>query len=235
MTSEKLSVAIHQPSFFPWLGFFDKILKSDIFVILDNVQFPKTGGFWANRVKILVSGEPAWITMPIVRSYSGLRDINQMEINNLTPWREKLIKTISINYKKAPFYNEVFSILESLILFETNHLLEYNLNVINSLCKILNIDNSNTILASSLTPKGKATDLLISIVTSLGGSEYICGGGADKYQENEKFEQTGIKLTYQNFKQPVYKQFNTKEFVSGLSVIDVLMNCGIEETQQILK
>ncbi len=226
MTENKIKVAIHQPSFFPWLGFFDKIASTDIFVLLDDVQFPKTGGFWGNRVKFMISGKPEWITMPIVRSYSGVRNINEMEINNSVNWREKLDKTIFLNYKKAPFFEEIYPVFVSLVNYNTKSLLDYNLNIIKKICELIGINFQKAVLASSLNIEGKATDLLISIIKNVSGSEYICGGGAQKYQEDEKFEQTGIKLTYQHFDHPVYKQFNSDEFIKGLSVFDALFNCG---------
>ena len=82
-------VAIHQPNFFPWLGYFDKIFKSDYFVFLDNVQFQKTGGNWGNRVPILISNHKNWITVPINRNFSGLKKINEIKIKNDINWREK--------------------------------------------------------------------------------------------------------------------------------------------------
>ncbi|HMT10176.1 MAG TPA: WbqC family protein, partial [Ignavibacteria bacterium] len=85
--------AIHQPSFFPWLGFFNKIVRSDVFVILDNVQFPKTGGYWANRVKLVVGGKGEWVTMPINRSYSGTKNINEIEIDKSRSWNQKMLKS----------------------------------------------------------------------------------------------------------------------------------------------
>ena len=71
-------VAIHQPNFFPWLGYFDKIRRSDIFILLDDVQFSKTGGVWSNRVKVLINGEGRWLTAPVERNFHGTRNVNQM-------------------------------------------------------------------------------------------------------------------------------------------------------------
>jgi hypothetical protein len=233
MKNEKV-IAIHQPSFFPWLGFFNKIARSDVFVILDNVQYPKTGGYWANRVKIIVNGEPAWITMPIVRSYRGFRKISEMEIDNNKRWREKLIRTVLANYQKTDFCGEVFPIIESLILFKTGSLLEFNLNTINRLCRILDINSTNIILASELDIQGKSTELIAAIVKSLNGTEYISGMGAKKYLKEEILANAGIKLTYQFFNHPVYKQSNSQMFIGGLSILDPLMNCGIEGVRVIL-
>ena len=85
-------VAIHQPNFLPWLGYFDKIARADVFVMLDSVQFAKTGGTWSNRVQMLVGGQATWLTMPIVRSYHGVRTYRQMEIDEEQSWRKKLLE-----------------------------------------------------------------------------------------------------------------------------------------------
>jgi hypothetical protein len=232
---ENKIIAIHQPYFLPWLGFFSKIIRSDIFVILDNVQYPKKGGYWANRVKIIINGEAEWLTMPIIRSYSGYKNINEMKIDNSKPWRENILKTIERNYKHADFFDSCFDIIEKLIIYETDDLVSYNVNIINTLCQSLGIETSKIIFASGLTSSGKATDLLISITKELCGSAYLCGGGASKYQEDEKFKENNINLIYLNYQHPVYKQFNTKEFLKGLSVIDPIMNIGIAETAKLLK
>ncbi len=232
---KEILVAIHQPSFFSWLGFFDKIIRSDIFIILDSVQFPKKGGYWANRVKIMMNGTEQWLTIPIVRSYSGTRLINEMEIDNSVPWQEKMIKTIDLNYKKASYYNGTFPLIKDLLNIKTDNLFDYNLTIINQLCNILDIKTDKIIKSSTLPGEGAATDLLISLVKHVGGTSYMCGGGAAGYQEDEKFEQAGLKLIYQNYKHPVYTQFNSKEFVPGLSVIDSLMNTGITGVKRLLE
>ena len=97
-------VAIHQPNFFPWLGFFNKIVKSDYFVLLDDVQMPKKGGTWTNRVPLIISGKKNWLTIPIDRSYSGTMPINKVKIKNELNWRDKMLKTLYISYKKHPYF-----------------------------------------------------------------------------------------------------------------------------------
>ena len=84
-------VAIHQPNFLPWLGYFDKLARADVFVLLDDAQFPKKGGTWVNRARLLVSGRPDWVTVPVDRSYHGTRTIIEMQIDDARPWRRKLI------------------------------------------------------------------------------------------------------------------------------------------------
>ena len=234
MTDRKV-VAIHQPNFFPWMGYFDKIIRADIFILLDNVQFPKTGGTWSNRVRIVVNGQAAWVTMPIVRAYHGVRKINEMKINNVTSWRANLLKTIQMNYARTPFFNTAFPLITELVDNATNSLADYNINIIKALADALHLDVHKFILGSNLNVDGDGTDLLIMLTKAVGGAGYLCGGGAGGYQVDENFAKAGIELIYQDFKHPVYSQINTKEFISGLSILDALMNCGFEGTQHLIK
>lgn len=226
-------VAIHQPNFFPWLGFFDKIHKADKFVLLDNVQFQKTGGTWTNRVKIAVNGEPQWLSVPVVRSYHGVRLIKDMGINNSVAWREKMCKTIEQNYRKSIFYKDVRDYIRFLINYSTDSLCAFNIHAITSLVEYLGLDNSKLIVGSTLNAKGNATDLLIAMTEELGGDAYLCGGGAEGYQEDEKFRENGLELLHQNFEHPVYSQ-QGREFIPGLSILDVLFNCGKDAVKKML-
>lgn len=233
--AKEVLAAIHQPTFFPWLGYFDKIVRSDVFVLLDNVQYPKKGGNWSNRVKIIISGRDDWITMPVIRNYRGTRNINEIEIDNSKNWSDKLIRTIEFNYRKTPYFFEVFPFICSLIETKKDNMSAYNIDVIGALCKFLDVETTHFVQSSTLKTSGSATDLLISIIKEVDADSYMCGGGAFKYQEDEKFESSGIKLRYQSFVHPQYPQYNTKHFIPGLSVIDLLMNCGRKSASQIIK
>jgi hypothetical protein len=227
-------VAIHQPTFFPWLGYFNKIVRSDQFIVLDTVQFPKKGGTWANRVKLLISGQPGWVTMPVDRNYHGVRSYAEMPVDSAGRWRDKILKTIKTNYSRAFYFDQVFPKVELLIHNSTTRLTDYNLSAILYLAKELGIDTSGIVLASSLGTDGAATDLLVSLVKAVNGTAYLCGGGASGYQEDQKFAAAGLELRYQSFQHPVYEQVNAQEFHPGLSVIDALMNCGFERTGRMI-
>ncbi len=224
----KKIVAIHQPNFFPWLGYFDKISRSDVFVLLDNVFLPKTGGTWGNRVMLMVGGIPKWVTMPIVRSYSGQRRINEMITQNISDWRTKMINTIQTNYGATPHFREVFPIVEALVKNPENNLAVYNMKAIHTLSKVIGLSGDKCILASTLCVNGKGTDLLISITKAVGGTAYMCGGGSAGYQDDSLFDAAGLELIYQKFVHPPYDQNHCKVFVPGLSIIDALFNAGIE-------
>jgi hypothetical protein len=226
-------VAIHQPNFLPWLGYFDKIRRSDVFLVMDNAQFPKTGGTWMNRVQMMVNREPAWVTVPVVRAYHGLRTIRETRINDQPPWRDKVLNTIELGYRRAPHFEKVFPIVRDLVQQPTSDLAEYNLTAIQTLCRALQM-NTPLLLGSALEADGHSTDLLIAMVRAAGGSGYLAGGGAAGYQEDEKFGDAGIELVYQQFQHPTYPQFNATEFKPGLSIVDALMNCGFDGVRRLL-
>lgn len=223
-------VAIHQPTFFPWLGYFNKIARADIFVVLDNVQFPKTGGTWLNRVRLLIDGRARWVTMPVVRRYRGVRLIREMLISDEPAWRRRLEQTLRSSYGRAACFDEVFPLVSTLIDTPTKSLAEYNLTAIRALTKALGLKGADVVLGSSLAVDGPATELLIAIVKAVGGGTYLCGGGTAGYQQDEKFAAAGLRLVYQDFRHPVYAQLRAREFTPGLSLIDTLMNCGFRAT-----
>ena len=229
--SEKL-VAIHQPNFFPWLGYFDKLARADVFILLDDVQFPKKGGTWANRVRLLVNEEAAWVTVPVVRAYQGLREIREMRIDEQTPWRRKLLGTVQASYGRAPHADEAMPLLTELIENPTDELAEYNRASIEALAEGLGLE-TEMVLSSSLEAGGSATERLVRLVQAVGGTGYLSGGGAEGYQEDERFAEAGIDLVYQDFEPPTYPQ-PSPEPVPGLSVIDALLNCGFEGTRGLL-
>ena len=217
--------AIHQPNFFPWLGYFDKIRRSHKFVVLDNVQYQKKGGTWSNRVAVIDrSGEKMWLTAPIVRTH-GVWNINETQFQP-TGWRKKIINTLQASYAKAPYFKELKDFVFGLIDYPSNDLLEYNFHALTELCDFLSLDCRKVHFASSLSVGSSSTQRLIDLAKELGCNTYLAGSGASGYQDDALFEQQGIRLMYQKFEHPVYRQINAREFVAGLSIIDAIFNIG---------
>jgi hypothetical protein len=227
-------VAIHQPNFFPWLGYFEKLARADVFVLLDHVQFQKKGGNWANRVQLLTGGDRAgWVTAPVDRSYHGTRPISEVAIDDTRPWRQKMLKTIVANYARAAHFEEAFPVVEELIGHPSHRLAELNENAIRRLAGEIALPARPIVLSSSLEPAGSGTDLLIELVRAVDGDAYISGRGAEGYLEPGKFEAAGVELRMQDFDHPAYPQ-GRGEFVAGLSVIDSLLHLGPEGTRQLV-
>jgi len=227
-------VAIHQPNFFPWLGYFDKIAKADVFVVLDDGQMSKTGGTWINRVPILVNGARAWLTVPIVRSYHGTRQVREIAIDASKPWQKKVLDTNRMNYARTPCFAEVFPTIVDLVDSAGDSLCGFNLDAIRALCAKLGLDAGKLRLASTVSVEGSGTSRLIALVRAVGGTTYVSGGGAGGYQEDERYAAAGVELVFQAFEHPVYPQRGTGAFVPGLSLIDAAMNCGWSATAALM-
>lgn len=235
MAFMEIRCAIHQPNFFPWLGYFDKIARADIFILLDDAQYQKTGGTWTNRVQIRAGDRALWLTAPVDRSYSGTKAINEIQFSpREAEWREKALKTIQQNYSKTKYYGEIAPELELLLAYETDSLCSYNVNAILGICKLLRLPTSKLRVSSDLNVKETATERLVALSKTVGANTYMCGGGADGYQQDPQFEAAGLRLEYQNFKHPVYAQHRGGVFVPGLSIIDSLMNCGVHGVRNLL-
>ena len=228
-------VAIHQPNFFPWLGYFDKIHRADIFILLDDAQYPKTGGNWSNRVKILINERGSWLTAPVYRRFQGTRKINEMVFSNKENWRDKILRTLVFSYKRAYFFEETYSFIEPLIQNQEDNVAVYNSLAIRTLSDALGFPSDKVRHSSDFPVESLATQRLIDLTKFVGGSTYLCGGGAGSYQEDHIFEAANIGLLYQNFAHPSYPQYHCKNFTSGLSIIDALMNLGIDRVRQLIK
>ncbi len=225
------TVGIHQPNFFPWLGYFNKIYKSDAFVFLDDVQFPRTSSAnVVNRTKILCNGEPKWLTCTLEQKGS-LSKIGELEIKEGV--KSKNFEKVKQYYKKSPFYKEVIDFAEEIMLCPENNLSSYNINAIKKICEKLDIKRE-LILQSSLNTVSAKEDLMIEITKKLNGDIYLSGNGARKYQKEENFLNQGVKLIYQTFTPLNYEQSGSREFTAGLSVLDALFNCGFEGTRELI-
>lgn len=222
-------VAIHQPNFFPWLGYFDKIARADVFVVLDHVQFPKTrDGNWTNRVKMDVYGTPDWVTMPLVRGYEGLRRIDEMQIDHQSPWRRKLLRSLQDSYGRAEHFRDVFPAIATLVNNPADLVADYNVNAIAAICAGLGLPTTHFVRSSTLGVDGGKTDLLVNVVHRVGGNAYLAGGGAGGYQDDAQLSAAGIEIEYQSFAHPIYPQRAGATFVAGLSILDALFHAGFD-------
>lgn len=227
-------VAIHQPNFFPWLGYFAKIAVSDIFVFIDDVQFPKTGGSWSNRVKLMVGGEARWTTAAIDRSYHGVRQIRDMYFLANVKWREKMIKSLNSNYIGHLYYKETMQVIEPLIMNIESNVADYNIHLVMEIAKNIDLDTTKFRRSSSFSLDYSSNEMLVELTKKVGGSIYLSGDGADGYLDRSVFLRNKIELSYQEFKHPMYPQRGHDNFVPGLSVIDALMNIGFKGVKSLI-
>jgi hypothetical protein len=223
-------VAAHQPNFCPWLGYFAKISRSDVFIFMDNVQFSKNT--YINRVRIKTAKGSQWLTVPVKTGGRFGQKIGDVQIDEGIDWKAKIIKALKTNYGRARYFRDYFPLLAENIRLANNNLCDLNMGLIGLLSGILNMP-ARFVRGSVLNCGGKGTDLLISMVSATGGDAYLSGDGAQGYQEEDKFEVAGIKLLKNNFQHPVYEQL-WGEFQAGLSILDVLFNVGANATMATL-
>lgn len=226
VTPERV-VAIHQPNFFPWLGWFHKLASADVFILLDDAEFSR--GSWINRTRLLVNGEAVWMTAPVERAADD-QEIRAARITEDMRWRGKFLKTIENSYRRSPGFEEVLPVLAPLVESPTNWLATYNEDAIRAIARLLGLDVTRFVHSSAIGSTARATERLVELVQAVGGSCYLSGRGAGAYQKDECFEQAGIKVTYTDYEVRPYPQ-RAAEFVPGLSVIDALMNTGVEGTR----
>jgi hypothetical protein len=230
-------ITIHQPDFMPWLGLFNKINNADELIVLDHVvNNPKTAHFYCRRVKMMIGGTENWVSVNLKKDPDNLFiPINKMEFNDADKTQfQKLEKTVVLNYKNAPFFKDVFYLVEQYCSSPSAKLVDRNMDFIKEVMKRLEI-GTNLVYSSELNVQSKSTSMLVELIKQREGTAYLCGMGASSYQEDELFEKDGIELKYNNFSHPVYTQFNSAEFKNGLSILDALMNMGFDRVTELIR
>lgn len=222
-------VAIHQPNYMPWIGYFQKMALPDIFVILDTVQFSKDS--YTQRTKIRTKEGWIWLTIPVEKKYY-FKPINDVCLPENNKWMKKHKTAIISNYAKAPFFDKKF--IEQYYCNEITKLQEFNELGIFYLKNKFGIE-TKVVRAGELGIDNdlKSTELLLEIVKRAGGDVYISGMGGKKYIEKEKFEREGIEINYHEFKPFEYSQ-RWEEFELYMSAIDLLFNMG-EKSKELIK
>lgn len=215
-----LKVAIMQPYFLPYIGYFQLINAVDVFILYDDVNFINKG--WINRNNILVGNKASLFTIPL-KEASQNKLIKEIEINQDGKWQNKLVKTIEQGYKKAPNFSDFFPVLSEIVNFSENNISKYIHNSILKICKYLEI---STIISQSTTifsnENLKAQTRIIDICKQKKASQYINPiGGQELYQKFD-FEKENIKLNFLKTYPIQYQQF-TSNFVPYLSIIDLIM------------
>lgn len=215
-------VAIHQPQYLPWLGYFHKMVVADVFCLLDTVQYRKNE--WQNRNRIKTANGWQWLTLPV--SFKFPEIINAVRINNSVNWRKKHLQSLETNYRKAPFYERYRESYKSVYEQEWEMLSDLNIRFIQLIRESLGIHGKTIARASEFKNLNEdPTGRLIDICKRLGGDTYLSGASGPAYMDMSAFERNGLAVKVQEFEHPEYPQL-FKGFESHLSIIDLLFNCG---------
>lgn len=223
-----MKIAIHQPNYLPWIGFFDKMDVVDRFIILDTVMHSKSG--FTNRNKIKTPQGELWLTVPLKNKHIP---INKLEVANGLNWQYKHWKSIENYYKKTPYWTTYSDELEKIYKGKWCYLADLNVALILFFKKVLNIQTEVFLGSNFEWEFGSGNLRNMKIVKHFGGNVYVSGDGARAYNDERDFVRNDIKLIYQDFKHPVYPQ-KWGEFISQLSILDMLFNCG-PQTMDIIR
>jgi len=222
-------VAIMQPTYLPWCGYFGLMQYVDIFIFLDSVQFAKRS--WQQRNQIKTPQGAQWLTVPVASKGKRGQLISETQLDYSTNFVITHRKTIESNYAKAPWFKDFEPLLWSRL--EGQQLLgDLNIGIIEQCRNLLGINTS--VLRSSLMQGGGAkADLLASLCKEVGATEYISVPGSKNYlDESSAFEDIGVPVRYFNYRHPEYPQL-FGNFLSHMSVIDMLFNCGEQSSDLI--
>jgi hypothetical protein len=227
-----ITAVIHQPDYLSYPGFFHRLLHSDIFIILDDVQFVKSPNGLTHRDLIKTPKGSSWLTLNTVKAPQKTA-INCIKLSEAVDWRIKHLNLIIQNYKKSPFYDEIYPYITNLYKKDYPNLIDINMESIKMLMKLFDI-NIPIQLASELASNGSKNELLISLLGNVNATHYLSGTGAKAYLKAEQFEKANIKVNWQQYTPVIYPQM-FGDFIPDLSSIDMLFNCGIDLSQELLR
>lgn len=225
------TIAIMQPTYLPWAGYFNLISMSEHFIFLDDVKIEKQS--WQVRNKILSNNKEHLITLPIEGSRNQL--INQVPLNTKLNWRKKHTSLLEQTYLKHPYGKDCLECILPIINSDILSLADLNISIITALSAKLGF-NSNFHRSSGFNISGERSNRLISICRSLSSKNYLSPNGAREYIEQDgDFAKTDITVTFQNFLPPSYPHKSHHEFLPYLSIIDMICNIGFSRTSELIK
>jgi hypothetical protein len=227
-SGDAMIVAVHQPHYLPWLGYLDRMIKADVFIVFDHVQFERRN--YQNRTQIRIDGQARWLTVPVLQ-HSQKERIVDKQIDN--PWEEgnrwwgpNHFQTLRHAYRHARFFDLYSARLRDILETRWERLVELNQALLDFLRDALEI-RTPLVRSSELAVPGARSELLLNLCRVVGGDSYLAGmGGSRNYLEVDTFERAGVRVLWQEFRHPHYPQCGPEPFIPGLSALDLLFNCG---------
>ncbi len=216
-------VGIHQPHYLPWLRYLEKIARSDVFIVLDDVQYEKNG--YQNRNRIKTPQGALMLTAPVLRPTQV--PINEITLDERSGWREKHRRAIEMSYRKAPHFSRYWPEIEAAYLREWSHLAALNRQMLETYVRLLELP-TRLAYSTEIPTSGSATVRLAELVRAVGGDRYLSGAFAvQAYLEPAVLREWGVRLQFQEWEAPVYTQVPAGAgFIPDLSILDLLFNEG---------
>jgi WbqC-like protein family len=225
-----MKVAAHQPHTYPWLGYLHKVASSDLFVVMDDLQFEAQN--FQNRNRVKVNNGTAWLTVPLVRGAQADRICDKKIANSDNPkehWQRRSWLTVTTHYGKSRHFSAYAPDLEEAFTRRWESLLEFDLHMLRLFMGWLGI-TTPVVLASTLGLTGEKTVRIVDMCKKTGARTYLSGkGGSTGYLDLGEFERAGVALEWQAFDHPVYPQrYPALGFIKNLAALDLFLNCGME-------
>jgi len=218
-------IGILQPGYLPWLGFFEQLYRSDVFVIYDDVQYDKEG--WRNRNRIKTANGIQWLTIPVLVKFSVAPLTLDVKIDNKVNWRKKHLAAIVQNYSRSPYLKNYLGIFEDVYSRPWEYLVDIDMHLIQTLADCLGLGQKKIVRSSTLDVQGDRIERLIRICEIFGADTFYEGASGRNYINEQDFLERGVRVEYQSYQHPVYGQLYG-DFIPNLSVIDLLFNHGKE-------
>ncbi len=215
-----MRLAVHQPNYIPWCGYFSKIRSCDVFVFLDDAEI-STGQSYVYRSQVRGPKGAEWLSVPTHRSlHQSIRDVTFADVK----WARKHLHKLEALYRKAPHFGDVFALLEPIFLSPGELLADFNIRLIRSLAVFLGLERRFE-RSGNLKVEGTRDDRHIALAAAVGADTYLSGKGGQGYQDPSRFAEAGIRLEVREYRPVAYPQIHG-EFLPGLSIVDALFNCG---------
>lgn len=229
-----MRAAIHQPHYFPWVGYFDKMAKADAFVLLDQVQLEKNSLMLKNRV-LDKNGCAKYITISAETKGFLDREYRDILTKDIDGWTTRQMNALQDYYRKAQYVGEILPLLDAFYKREYPTVCQWTCASIELVRDLLGITTPLMYQSGiDYDRSARRSDLVYAICKAIGADTYFSGRGASvNYLDREKFLENNVKIVFQDFQHPVYAQCSSAEFVSGISILDMLFNIGIEETRRV--
>jgi len=213
--------------FMPWIGYFDIMARSDIFIVLDNVQY--TTADWRNRNRIKIADSITWLTVPVHAREHFEKKINEIRIDNDSPWKKKHLASLEHSYKRAAFYDEIMHLLRGAYGTDHTFLVDLNMDLMRCVRQYLSLD-TRVMMSSEMASSGRSDERVLALCKEAGATHYLSGPSAKSYIRESAFEDAGVEIMWHDYSHPYYNQLWVKRqgFVSHLSVVDLMFNHGPE-------
>jgi len=225
-----------QPTYLPWIGYFDLIASAKDFIFLDNVKFNKSS--YHHQNKILGANNIILLSVPTHAKKGRMETlINEVEIDNAQKWKKKHLMSIEQSYKKAPYFDEIYHCIEDIISSDIRKLSELNISIIKLFSSMLSLETQFYKASKMQKHEIGKVDRLIKFCKLRKCDSYYSPKGSldylDSIENKELFASNNIEVFFQNFEIIPYRQ-KQKTFRPYMSILDALMNCGVDETREIL-